>query len=308
MADFNARIAKAPLNPKDMHGQLAEHECLEQTFIWQENRAVTNSLTVQYDRVDYFLEPNDITLDLRRKKIRIFDYPDGIIEIRFDGFPLPYTIFDKVRQVKPAEVVSNKRFGAVLQFIQEEQATQQPPAKAGGFVLWTESPDTGQKTRLSFSPEVVVYPGLEMMLQVLFNHLFRQFARGHTKIPSCPEMPTPVTLPQIRKALKQLRRTAPLDTTHDLAWRQIRRRRNQQVHVVFTHNTFENIDLEGLTRLTYQFSRLQTHVTLQYVITIFRNKYKVILYLVNCMTAVTIFHPYNLASCTRPVSQINLTA
>ncbi len=121
MTDFNARFAKSPLNPKDVHRQLADHEDLEQIFTWQESRTVTNSLTVQYDRVVYLLEPNDITLDLRRKKIRIYDYPDGTIEIRYDGLPLPYTVFDKVRQVKQAEVVSNKRLGAVLQFIQEEQ-------------------------------------------------------------------------------------------------------------------------------------------------------------------------------------------
>jgi hypothetical protein len=119
------------LNPKDVHRQLTDHECLEQTFTWQENRTVTNRLTVQYDRVVYLLEPNDVSLDLRRKKIRIYDYPDGSIEIRYDGLPLPYTVFDKIRQVKQAEVVSNKRLGAVLQSIQEEQIkrTVQPSKK-----------------------------------------------------------------------------------------------------------------------------------------------------------------------------------
>ena len=70
----------------------------------------------------YLLEPNDVTLELRRKKVRVFDYPDGVIEICYDGLPLPYTVFDKVRQVKQAEIVSNKRLGAALQFAQEEQA------------------------------------------------------------------------------------------------------------------------------------------------------------------------------------------
>lgn len=121
MADFNARFAKDPLNPKDVHRPLTEHECLDDILSWQEERTVTNSLTVQYDRVVYLLEPNEITLDLRRKKVRIYDYPDGTIELRHDGLPLAYAVFDKVRQVKQAEVVSNKRLGTVLKLIQEEQ-------------------------------------------------------------------------------------------------------------------------------------------------------------------------------------------
>jgi hypothetical protein len=48
--------------------------------------------------------------------------------------------------------------------------TQQPPAKAGGLVLWTESPDTGRKTRLIFSPEVIIDLRFKMMIQVFFNH------------------------------------------------------------------------------------------------------------------------------------------
>lgn len=121
MADFNTRFAKDPLNPKDVHRPLTEHECLDDILSWQEERTVTNSLTVQYDRVVYLLEPNEITLDLRRKKVRIYDYPDGTIELRYDGLPLAYAVFDKVRQVKQAEVVSNKRLGAALKLIQEEQ-------------------------------------------------------------------------------------------------------------------------------------------------------------------------------------------
>ena len=59
---------------------------------------MTNSLTVQYDRVVYLLEPNDITLALRHKKVQIYDYPDGTIELRHDGLPLTCTVFDKARQ------------------------------------------------------------------------------------------------------------------------------------------------------------------------------------------------------------------
>jgi hypothetical protein len=91
---------------------------------WQEGRTVSNSLTVQYDRVVYLLEPNDVTVGLRRKKVRVHDYPEGTIAIKYDGADLPYSVFDKVRQVKQADIVSNKRLGAVLKHVQEHQQIQ----------------------------------------------------------------------------------------------------------------------------------------------------------------------------------------
>ena len=37
------------------------------------------------------------------------------------GADLPYSVFDKVRQVKQADIVSNKRLGSVLQIVKEQQ-------------------------------------------------------------------------------------------------------------------------------------------------------------------------------------------
>ncbi len=101
---------------------MADHECLDDILTWQEDRTVTKSLTIQYDRVLYILEPNDSSIDLKRKKVRVYDYPDGTIDIRYKGLPLPYRVFDKARQVKQADIVSNKRLGTILQLVQEQQA------------------------------------------------------------------------------------------------------------------------------------------------------------------------------------------
>lgn len=126
MENFNNRFAKEPFNSKNVHRTLTEHDTLEDILTWQEERTVTNSLTVQYDRVVYLLEPNDITVALRRKKIQIYDYPDGTIDLRHNGLPLAYSVFDKVRQIKQAEIVSNKRLGAVLKLAQEKQSELPP--------------------------------------------------------------------------------------------------------------------------------------------------------------------------------------
>jgi hypothetical protein len=65
---------------------------------------VSNSLTLQYDKVLFLLEPGEITRELRRKRV-----------------DLPYTTFDKLRQVSQATVVENKHLGAVLSLIRQRQ-------------------------------------------------------------------------------------------------------------------------------------------------------------------------------------------
>lgn len=137
---FNNKFGKQPFNNKNLHRPLHEDtQALDDVFSWREARTVTNSLTVQYDRVVYLLEPNSITVDLKRKKVEIFDYSDGTVSIRYEGLDLPYSVFDKVRQVKQAAVVSNKRLGSVLQFVQEEQEKESVKRSQHGPVR------TGQK-------------------------------------------------------------------------------------------------------------------------------------------------------------------
>jgi hypothetical protein len=67
------------------------------------------------------LEPNDITRGLIRRRVTVADYPDGRVVISHSGLPLPYRIFDKIRQVDQAAIVDNKRLSAVLSQIKVEQ-------------------------------------------------------------------------------------------------------------------------------------------------------------------------------------------
>ena len=78
-------------------------------------------MTLQYDKVVFLLEPNAITRDLRRKRVTVVGYPDGRLAIRYRGLDLPYTTFDKPRQVSQATIVENKHLGAVLSQIRERQ-------------------------------------------------------------------------------------------------------------------------------------------------------------------------------------------
>jgi hypothetical protein len=99
LTDYNARFGKEPHNPKNLHRPLSAGDDLTDVFAWREERTVSNSLTLQYDKVLFLLEPNEITRELRRQRVTVVDYPDGRLAIRSRGLDLPYTTFDKLRQV-----------------------------------------------------------------------------------------------------------------------------------------------------------------------------------------------------------------
>lgn len=121
MEDHNKRFAKLPFNNKDLHRPLAAHDDIEDAFAWKEERTVSFNLTLQYDKVLFMLEPNEITRPLARQRVTIYDYPDGRFAIKHQGRPLPYKIFDKLQQVDQAAIVENKRLGPILAMIAEQQ-------------------------------------------------------------------------------------------------------------------------------------------------------------------------------------------
>jgi hypothetical protein len=119
--DFNGRFGRAPLNDKDLHRPLAPDDHLDQVFVWREDRTVSGSLTLQYDKVLFMLEPNEVSRGLARKRVTVSDHPDGRLVISHNGLPLPYKIFDTVRQVTQGAIVDNKRLGAALSIIKQSQ-------------------------------------------------------------------------------------------------------------------------------------------------------------------------------------------
>ena len=121
MAAHNARFAKSPFNDKDLHRPLADNDNLDDCLAWQEERTVSASLTLQYDKVIFILEPNDVTRALARNRVTVVDHADGRLLIKHKGISLPYRIFDKLQQVDQGAIVENKRLGAALAYISERQ-------------------------------------------------------------------------------------------------------------------------------------------------------------------------------------------
>jgi len=114
MARHNARFVRPPFDPRDLHRPLAPHDDLTATMVWREERSVTASLTLHYNKAMFILEPTEISRKLMRKRVSVCEYPDGRIEIRHGDHVLPYSVFDKMRQVNQAAVIDNKHLDAAL--------------------------------------------------------------------------------------------------------------------------------------------------------------------------------------------------
>ena len=104
-----------------MHRPLTDRNDLEDALCWQRQCTATSNLTIQFDRVMYLLEPGELTDHLKHREVTLFDYPNGTIAIRHEGVSLFYSAFDKAGKIKQADIVSNKRLGAVLAFAKVQQ-------------------------------------------------------------------------------------------------------------------------------------------------------------------------------------------
>jgi transposase len=147
VADYNRRFARPPRSDKDLHRPLAPQDDLDNSLTWRVERTVSHALSVQYDRVRFLLEPNDLTRDLGGKRVTVCDFPDGRIEIRHHGRALPYRTFDLVRRVDQGAIVENKRLAEALELCRRMQADL-PPLKRSG----TTPRRSAQKTHMFPQP------------------------------------------------------------------------------------------------------------------------------------------------------------
>lgn len=122
MARHNERFACPPRERIDAHRPLASHEDVEAEMVWREERTVTAALALHYNKAMFILDPTPLARSLARKRVQICEYPDGRIELRHGERALPYTVFDKMRQVNQAAIVDSKQLGAALALAQAIQA------------------------------------------------------------------------------------------------------------------------------------------------------------------------------------------
>ena len=126
IADYNARFAKAPANKQDLHRPVRAGDDLDDAFAWKEERTLSRALTLQYDKVLFILDPCDQAKAAIGKRVTVVDYPDGRLSIRYNGVALAYRTFDKIQQVDQGAIADNKRLGAVLAMIRDQQLHHEP--------------------------------------------------------------------------------------------------------------------------------------------------------------------------------------
>ncbi len=129
MDRYNARFAKIPRRPDNLHRALnIEPDRLRDVLCFRDERYVGNQLAFSYDRRRIILEENEITRGLPGKYVDSYAFADGRLEFRWKGVSLPYSAFDKDQRVTHAAITENKRLGAVLKVIKDEQ-DKAPPKK-----------------------------------------------------------------------------------------------------------------------------------------------------------------------------------
>ena len=79
----------------------------------------------------FILEPSEQAKAAIGKRVTVVDYPDGRLAIRHRGVALAYRTFDKIQQVDQGAIIENKRLGAALAFIREEQLRRGPERRSG---------------------------------------------------------------------------------------------------------------------------------------------------------------------------------
>lgn len=117
MTDYNRRFGKAPRHDFDVHRPLETDDDLTAFFTWREPRRVSKSLTVQYDKVLYLIEDNELSRRAIGKYIEVWHYPDGRKELRLNGVVLPYSTYDRLQEIDQGAIMDNKRLGRTLEFI-----------------------------------------------------------------------------------------------------------------------------------------------------------------------------------------------
>jgi transposase len=122
--NYNGRFAKAPLSDHDVHRPVRDDEDLALIFTCQENRKISQELTLHFQRGVYLIESGPETLGLRGHRCRVHAYADGRIELRHEGRSLPFRAFEAQRRVTQGNIVSHKRLGAVLSKIHADQRSR----------------------------------------------------------------------------------------------------------------------------------------------------------------------------------------
>jgi transposase len=142
MDRYNARFSVVPARSDDSHRPLnLAPDRLTEILCKREQRYVGSQLTFSFERKRIMLEETEVTRGLVGQYVETYAYADGRLDVRWKGYSLPYTVFDKDQRVTHAAITENKRLGDILAYVKERQDQQVPP------VIKTNSDKNGYKPR-----------------------------------------------------------------------------------------------------------------------------------------------------------------
>lgn len=159
MEDYNARFAVTPARSDDLHRPLnLAPDRLTEILCKREQRYVGSQLTFSFERQRIMLAETDVTRGLVGRYVETYAYADGRLDVRWKGYSLPYTVFDKDQRVTHAAITENKRLGDVLAYIKERQEQQDKPkvkssSDKNGYVKRARGP--GRRKDFMNDPAVI---------------------------------------------------------------------------------------------------------------------------------------------------------
>jgi len=120
--DYNRRFARVPRNDRDAHRPLLEHEDLHEIFTLQTERRISGELLLHYKRAVYVIDDTEDNRKLRGGRATVCEYENGDVALFYNGRQLAYRIHPKDNaRITQGSIVENKRLGAALRFIAEQQ-------------------------------------------------------------------------------------------------------------------------------------------------------------------------------------------
>ena len=159
MENYNARFAVTPARSDDLHRPLnLAPDRLTEILCKREQRYVGSQLTFSFERQRIMLEETDVTRGLVGRYVETYAYADGRLDVRWKGYSLPYTVFDKDQRVTHAAISENKRLGDVLAYIKERQEQPDEPtvksnSEKNGYVNRARGP--GRRKDFMNDPAVI---------------------------------------------------------------------------------------------------------------------------------------------------------
>jgi hypothetical protein len=118
--DYNRRFARVARNSYDAHRPMREN--LDEILTLQHERRVSENLTLNHNRILYVIEDTEKNRRLRGHQVTVHEHEDGRITIRHAGRELPHRAQSKeTARITQGAIVENKRLGAALQWIAEQQ-------------------------------------------------------------------------------------------------------------------------------------------------------------------------------------------